>query len=134
MLGAVRRSRLHFTGIDRNGEAQMKQLATTLAGVLMLHVISPSALAAAPADDLRREVVRFKDLDLTRPADVQVLYSRIRHAAREVCPQSGPFGYDRSCAQRATERAVTDVAPLLAAHQRMVAGRQLQTTPARADR
>jgi UrcA family protein len=114
----------------------MKQLSTTLVGVLMLHVISPGALAAAPADDLRREVVRFGDLDLTRAADVQVLYSRIRRAAREVCPQYGPVGYDRSCAQRATESAVTNVvAPLLAAHQQVLARRQpSQTTPARADR
>ena len=114
----------------------MKQLATTLIGVLMLHAISSSALAAAPADDLRREVVRFGDLDLTRPAHVQVLYSRIRQAARAVCPAYGPVGYDKSCAERATQRAVTEVvAPLLAAHQQMLARRQpLQATQARADR
>lgn len=113
----------------------MKQLATTLVGALMLHALSPSALAAAPADDLRREVVKFADLDLARPADVQVLYSRIRNAAREVCPGYGPFGYDKSCAERATERAVNDVAaPLLAAHQQMLARRQLQAAQARADR
>ena len=49
----------------------MKHLATTFIGALTLCAISPSGLAATASDELRREVVRFADLDLTRPAGAQ---------------------------------------------------------------
>lgn len=94
----------------------MKHLAATLIGALTLHATATASLAAAPADEVRRQLVRFADLDLTRPAGAQELYRRIRHAAREVCEISGPGGYDRNCAERAIARAVAEVgAPLLTA-------------------
>jgi UrcA family protein len=94
----------------------MKHIATTLIGVLALHAISPAAIAAPPADDLRRQVVRFADLDLARPAAAQELYRRIQNAARTVCAAYGPVSYERSCAEQAIARAVAEVdAPLLTA-------------------
>jgi UrcA family protein len=136
MLVEVMRPRLHITGITRKGEARMKHLVTTVMGALMLHAISPCLYAAAPADDLPREVVKFADLDLTRPAGAHELYRRIQHAAREVCAVYGPGGYDHSCADQAIARAVAEVgAPLLTTHHEALADqRTLQTQQSRFDR
>ena len=111
----------------------MKHLATTSIGALTLCAISPSGLAATAPEELHREVVRFADLDLTRPAGAQQLYRRIERAAHEVCAAYGPRGYDRSCADAAIARAVAEVgAPLLTAHQQTLAQRQtLQPRQAR---
>jgi len=103
----------------------MKHFASTLIAALTLQAISPVGVAAAVHDDVRREVVRFADLDLTRPAGAQELYRRIQHAAREVCARYGPGGYDRSCADHAVARAVAMVgAPLLRSHYEALALRQ----------
>jgi UrcA family protein len=98
----------------------MKHVITTLVGALALYTMSPSGLAAAAPDDrVRQEIVRFGDLDLTRPADAQELYRRIRHAARTVCEPIGQGGSplalsDRSCVVQAIARAVAEVnSPLL---------------------
>jgi UrcA family protein len=92
----------------------MKHLATTLIGALTLYAVSPAGFAAAPPDDVRRQVVRVADLDLTRPAGVQELYHRIRYAARNVCETFDRLGRDRDCIEQAIARAVDDVgAPLL---------------------
>ena len=116
MVVDAARRRLHFAGISRKGEAHMKHLATILIGTLTLHAISPVSLAAVPADDARREVVRFTDLDLTRPAGAQELYRRIKYAAHNVCGTFDRLGYDPRCADQAIGRAVADVgAPLLTA-------------------
>ena len=114
----------------------MKHLATTLVGALTLYAISPSGLAATASDELRREVVRFADLDLTRPAGAQQLYRRIERAAHEVCAAYGSRGYDRSCADAAIGRAVAEVgAPLLTAHQQTLAHREaVHAQQARLDR
>jgi UrcA family protein len=114
----------------------MKRLASTLVGALTFHAISPVGLAAAVPEDVRREVVRFADLDLTRPAGAQALYGRIQRAAHEVCASNGPGGYDRSCADQAIARAVATVgAPLLRAHYEALAPRHpLQARQARLDR
>jgi UrcA family protein len=114
----------------------MKHFASTLIAALTLAAISPVGVAAAVHDDVRREVVRFADLDLTRPAGAQELYRRIQRAAREVCGIYGPGGYDRSCADRAIAGAVATVgAPLLRAHYEALAAREpLQAQQARLDR
>jgi UrcA family protein len=98
----------------------MKHVITTFVGALALYALSPSGLAAAPPDaTVRQEIVRFADLDLTRPATAQELYRRIKHAARNVCDAIS-FGdspiamLDRSCIDQATARAVADInSPLL---------------------
>ena len=114
----------------------MKHFATTLVSALTLYAISPSGLAAPAPAEVHSEIVRFADLDLTRPAGAQQLYRRIERAAHEVCAAYGPRGYDRSCADAAITRAVAEVgAPLLTAHQQTLAQRQtLQPRQARLDR
>lgn len=133
---AVERRSLQLTGIGRIGGTHMKHFAGTLITALTLHAISPVSVAAAVHDDVRREVVRFADLDLTRPAGAHELYRRIQHAARDVCARYGPGGYDRSCADHAIASAVATVgAPLLSAHHEALALRQpLQAQQARLDR
>jgi UrcA family protein len=98
----------------------MKHLATTLIGALTFYGIAPGSLAA-PTPELRTQVVKFADLDLTRAAGAQELYRRIEQAARQVCPAYGRGGYDRGCADRAIAHAVADIgAPLLTTrHERL---------------
>ena len=92
----------------------MKHLATVLIGAVTLTAMSANGVAADSPGDLRRQVVRFADLDLTRPAAAQELYHRIERAAREVCQAYVIGGFDRSCADAAIARALADVgAPLL---------------------
>jgi UrcA family protein len=92
----------------------MKHFATSLIGALTLCAVAPAGLAEAPSYDARREVVRFADLDLTRPAGAQDLYDRIQYAAREVCETYYRLGRDRGCIDQAIARAVAEVgAPLL---------------------
>jgi UrcA family protein len=63
---------------------------------------------------VRQQVVKFADLDLTRPAGAQELYYRIRYAARNVCRTYDRLGADRDCIEQAIERAVAEIgAPLL---------------------
>lgn len=108
----------------------MKHLATTLIGALTLYATATASLAAAPADDVRHQVVRFADLDLTRPAGAQALYRRIKHAARDVCETFDRLGYDPSCANRAMARAVADVdAPLLTARYQASTHREVLEPP-----
>jgi UrcA family protein len=82
-------------------------LALTMATVCAL------ANAATPGGPAHR-VVRFADLDLTRPADVAALYQRIRVAARDVCrPLSERdltlLAASRPCVVDAIGRAVGDI-------------------------
>ena len=113
----------------------MKHLATTLIGALALYVVSPAGLAASSSDGVPQEVVRFADLDLTRPAGAQELYRRIQHAARDVCEATGTGPYSialryRDCTNQAIARAVTEVdAPLLTARYEATAGRQILQPP-----
>jgi UrcA family protein len=114
----------------------MKTFASTLIAALTLHALSPVAVAAAMPGEARHEVVRFAELDLTRPAGAQELYRRIQRAAHKVCETYGPRGYDHSCAEHAIARAVATVgAPLLRAHYEAVAPRQpVDPQQARLDR
>jgi len=101
----------------------VKHLKAVLVGALTLCPLSWDCLAAAPPNNLPAEVVRFADLDLTRPAGAQELYRRIEHAARDVCE---PLGADHhglsaymTCRKSAIARAIRDVgAPLLTEHDR----------------
>lgn len=92
----------------------MKPVITTLVAALALYAVSPSGFAATTPDSrVRQEIVRFGDLDLTRPADAQELYRRIRRAAHIVCEPIGmgnPLAMsDRSCIDQAIARAVADI-------------------------
>jgi UrcA family protein len=82
-------------------------------------VYAPSA--SAQAQEVQSKVVRFADLDLTKPAGAKALYGRIRAAAHEVCDQSA--GSDpilrpavHACIDKAIDDAVRKVnAPALTA-------------------
>ena len=96
----------------------MRHLKSVLLGALIFCPLSWDCLAAAPSKDVRTEVVRFADLDLTRPAGAQELYRRIEHAARDVCESLGADPHNlyayTTCRKSAIARAIKDVgAPLL---------------------
>jgi UrcA family protein len=60
-------------------------IATLAAGLIVNHAW------AAPDDNqvARSVVVRYSDLDLSRPKDVHTLYYRLHDAARSVCTNIG---------------------------------------------
>jgi UrcA family protein len=71
------------------------------------------------AEDVPSKIVRFHDLDLSTSEGAQVLYSRIRAAARDVCAMStggdpilGPA--IKACIDKTVDKAVKGVnAPML---------------------
>jgi len=84
----------------------------------------PSAFAQEP---VRSETVKFYDLKLDTPADVQALYSRIHAAAKHVCDDSDPVMRIAAiaCASRAEARAVQSLnLPQLTAYYREKTGNQ----------
>jgi UrcA family protein len=105
-------------------EIAVKHLKAVLVGALTLCPLSLDCLAAAPPNNVPAEVVKFADLDLTRPAGAEELYRRIRHAARDVCEPLNADHYDfyadTACSKSAIARAIRDVgAPLLTEHHRV---------------
>jgi UrcA family protein len=87
-------------------------IATTLvAGLTVNH-----ASAAAPTQVATSVVVRYADLDLSRPKDARILYDRLHAAARLVCRDSAVVLDDlehlrkyHDCIDRAMANAVTNV-------------------------
>jgi UrcA family protein len=57
----------------------------TLAGTIVALGVATTSFAA-PASEVLSVTVRYDDLNLATEAGVSALYSRISHAAREVCP------------------------------------------------
>ncbi len=76
-----------------------------------------AAPVASPGDKITQStVVRYCDLDLSKPADAARLYARIRHAAASVCPSSWSDSPQRDCYEVAVAAAVARVNnPLLSA-------------------
>lgn len=109
----------------------MKHVLTTLIGALALYSVFPDSVAAAAPDGVPQEIVRFGDLDLTRPAGAQELYRRITHAARDVCETvsaggSAPTIRNRLCIEQAIERGVAAVdSPLLTQDYEMKTHREI---------
>ena len=118
----------------------MKFVATAVLGVLPLLTLSANCPAAALSDDVRTQIVKFADLDLTRPAGAQTLYHRIQGAARTVCEVDDGADLDRApyqqCVSAAIARAVVNIdAPLLTEyHQSATHGRILQPRVAQLNR
>jgi UrcA family protein len=77
-------------------------------GDALPHLAVMSALINAHADDqVRSESVKFADLNLGSPADVEALYGRIRAAARRVCDQPAGEQVDiRACMRKAESEAI----------------------------
>jgi UrcA family protein len=109
----------------------MKRLSLSLIGALTLYAISPAGVADPRLDDVRHQVVRFDDLDLTQAVGAQELYYRIQTAARDVCENYYRLGRDRSCIEQAIARAVSQVGlPQLTARHLAASNRQpLQRPP-----
>lgn len=61
-----------------------KTLVTAIAATLAITLAAPAVQAAEPAAVLTK-VVAYGDLDVNSPMGAQVLYARVRSAAREVC-------------------------------------------------
>jgi UrcA family protein len=90
-------------------------------------LVSLSSGAAEPAIDLPTRSVRAWDLDLSRPADAQTLYTRVHAAAVELCKTEvrehyrqtrhrAPAGWTERCVTQAVDAAVRDAGdPVLAA-------------------
>jgi UrcA family protein len=71
-----------------------------------------AAPANAATDEVPKRIVRFGDLDISRPEDAKVLYHRIRVAAHEVCAVSGrklEYATESACVARAVDEAVRKV-------------------------
>jgi UrcA family protein len=86
--------------------AVFSAVAFTLAGGL--------AMAATPFDPEPAEIVRLHDLNLSKPADVAKLYSRISRAARSVCNAANPnplphMSYLLRCYREAMDRAISQI-------------------------
>jgi UrcA family protein len=100
-------------------------LVTALAGCVLSAAAVSSAQAQTPANDVRRVVVKYTDLNLATDEGALALHRRIVSAAREVCPAD--FSRDlgrliavRECQKEAIDRAVADIhdARLAAVHAR----------------
>jgi UrcA family protein len=84
--------------------------ATMLAGVTH---------AAASGDNLPKQVVTYKDLNLNSNAGIQVLYKRIQGAANQVCGkvemrELQGMSVNKACVERAISNAVAAVnSPML---------------------
>lgn len=98
--------------------------ATLLAGVGLLTGGNPAFASGTESarNAPRSTTVRYGDLDLTRSAGVEVLYSRLRSAARQVCGSAGGRNVRavKECYRGALDRAVIgmDLPALAALHQR----------------
>lgn len=85
-------------------------------GLLTAGYVLCSGHAVASDVEVRRQVVRYADLDLSKQADAATLLRRIRSAASVVCGGSPDMLMPtarlhrlRDCAERAVARAVADV-------------------------
>jgi len=73
-----------------------------------------AGLDGVAATDTGSVLVRFADVDLEKSAGATVLYSRLQHAARKVCPGYPVLDLDRrvawsACYNTAVARAVQSV-------------------------
>ncbi len=89
--------------------------------VLAAGLAGNPASAATDVEGAKRTVVKFADLDLSRPQDARRLYGRIKYAARQVC-DNDPMSDLRllqiyeTCLRKAVTDAVARVqSPQLAA-------------------
>ncbi len=90
-----------------------KSTAVLLLGLAGM-VGARSALAGPAADDVPRVVVKYGDLNLSTDIGTQILYRRLKAAARAVCPDFSnrdlrQSDVSRRCRAEALARAVNDV-------------------------
>jgi len=91
----------------------LKTVPAILSACVLL-VLSGQAAAQNPRlPDLPRATIDVSDLDLNKPGDAEILYGRIRQAARRVCTLEHDNWYDKArlrhrnrCVEAAVEHAV----------------------------
>lgn len=85
---------------------------------LCLTIGAQQASAEAEFEDFRSITVSYSDLDLTKQAGIETLYSRINWAARAACGPTSLHKYDtflsprkawRECVDRAIANAVAEI-------------------------
>jgi UrcA family protein len=120
------RSRQHRGHLEQLPEADAMNTRTLIRkasiGALALAALGTAAATLQAAvvtqgnatELLPQRSLSLRGLDLRRPADVAVLYARIRRAAREVCgdPVSGSHLYSTAqmdCIARSVEAAVASI-------------------------
>jgi UrcA family protein len=95
-----------------------------LLGMAMLAAALTANLASAATattEGPKQTVVKYSDLDLSRPQDARRLYGRIKYAAREVCDNNASSDLHllkiyQTCLRKAVTDAVAQVqSPQLAA-------------------
>ena len=86
-------------------------------GVLATGSFAVNAQSAEPAAEIPSVTVRYADLNLNTPAGVEVLYARLRAAARDVCNVGERRPLNEAIAAKACYRrtlaAVVDGVPSL---------------------
>jgi UrcA family protein len=97
-----------------HGKNALKAAVAALAGAYATLTWVNSAQAADAADEPRREVVKFADLNLSSDEGAAVLYRRIHNAAVQVCGavDSRQLGWApavRTCVDRAVTEALVAV-------------------------
>jgi UrcA family protein len=65
--------------------------------------------AGAPPGISETRIVKYADLDLTRPADVAKLYQRIEDTAKRVCTPLGDVVADDACLGDALQRTIAKI-------------------------
>ena len=108
----------NFSRHYRNSAAHMAGLA--LIGVVSTAYLGTPAHAVEP--DIRTEIVRYDDLDLTAPAGVKRLSRRVDAAAKRVCGAERAINLTmhmatRSCRKATLARANRDVELAIARRQ-----------------
>lgn len=109
-------------------------VALALAGSMFALSLTPAAQAGAPATPALQ--VKIGDLDLEKPAGVEVLYQRLQYAAQKVCGPSSITGTrislreQKACATSAIDNAVRQInrAALTAYHESHAAKGDAQKT------
>jgi UrcA family protein len=91
----------------------VKTLPIAFATVLAAAAVNVNATETSRQVSGQR-VVRFADLDLSKPADVARLHRRVWTAARDLCWQAGVLSIYHGpsiqrCAREAAERALAEI-------------------------
>jgi UrcA family protein len=92
-----------------------KSIIAIAVSVVLTSSVPADARERASADQVRSIIVRYAELDLSKPHGIDVLYQRIQLAAKQVCraDTSVTALYDRAsqitCYRDAVERAVRQV-------------------------
>ncbi len=113
--------------MNSNFKTYGRTLPAGSTAMLLAWVLVASNAFADP--QLRSETVKFQDLNVSTPAGVEALYSRIHAAAKRVCSAPDWEWYrELPCAKEAEATAIAKVnVPALTAFYRMKTGDHTET-------